>query len=317
MKRTLFIISIILLGGISAYLAIFRTKGTISSSGSKFAINDPSKITRIIIEDSYNKISIVKEAKEWKIGNIPVDQQKITDALLLASYVETKAPAPIEYADSITACLQNGANVTFYQGRKIVKAYTLCKYNKALYARNSNSQKLFRISVRGHSTVDLTAVFNSKIQKWRENIIIDLAPSDIKEISINYKNSDRKGFILQIDSTGKPFLFDQEKKPIRQYILNERIEEYVYFFSDIQYYEVGKNYTIDEITHNQLPFISIAITLRNSDKKVINGYKSIDPETKDSDPAGFYAIDPDLGIIFLKYIDFDPILVEQEYFLKN
>lgn len=106
-------------------------------------------------------------------------------------------------------------------------------------------------------------------------------------------------------------------KPIRQNILNECVEAYLYFFSDVQYYEVGNNFSTDELVHNQHPFCSIVIISRNSDKIVIKGYKPINPETNGSDPSGFYAIDPDLGLIFIKYIDFDPILVEQDYFLKN
>jgi hypothetical protein len=317
MKRVIFIISIILLGGLGAYLYLFRNKGTFNSFGSHFALSDPSEVTRIIIENNFDTCILVKQTREWKINNRTAAPQTIADALFLAGHIETIAPAPLKFADSITNCLQSGTNVSFYKGHKLIKAFTLCKFKEALYARKSGSRKDFRISVRGHSNVDLTAIFTTNILSWRENIIIDFAPRNINQISVTYPASDKSGFILQMDENGHPNLFTEKMNPVKQELLPDRVQEYLHFFTDIRYNKVEENHLEKAVLKNRLPFCKISIITRNSDKKIIEGYTKINLETGRSDHAGFYAVDPELGTVFLSYNDFDPILVEQDYFLKN
>ncbi len=310
MKRSVFILTILILLGIAVYFSLFRNNTTLNPFASGFALKDPGLVTKIQIYDNYSTISLEKINGKWNMGDRPAFHRKVEDLLLLASLIEISAPAPVSYIDSINLGLEQGTTITFFHNRKVLNSFSLCKYNFALYAKQEYSRKAYRISIRGYSNTDLSAMVSSNPQNWQQNVIIDLAASDIRSISVKYSDPKKRGYILEIDSMGKPSLFDQNNKPIEQSTHVEHVEEYLYFFSEISFYKSNKSIVVDELIMNETPFCELKITSQNSDSILINGHRL-------TDPTCFYASHPDFGTVFLNYRDFDPILMDLDYFLKN
>lgn len=317
MKRLAFILSIIILIILAAYYFVFRDNTTLNPFVSDFALDNPAGITKIRISDQRGTSSLLRTTEGWKIEDMVVFQQKVEDLLLLANLIETRAPAPIEHIDTITTCLDEGKEVTFYHGKKVIKSFKLCNYNHALFARKTNSRKAFRISVRGYSNTDLAAIITSRKQDWQQDIIVDMKPGEIQLVSIRYPGTHKNGFDLMLDDTGNPFLFDDKGKPVEQHINYQRVEEYLYSFNCIKFFDAEKNSPANIFIINKDPFFELKLVNSKSDSISIAGYRLIDKNTGKLNPAGFLAEHTDYGLIFLKYSDLDPILVELHYFLKN
>lgn len=317
MRRNAFILSISLLTGLAVYILIFRNNTTLNPFTSDFSLSDPDKVTIINITDSEGTISLRKTEEGWKTGEVIILQEKAEDLLMLLHLLETRSPTPIEFEVDINACIDEGVKITCYQNKKVLKSFSLCKFNRALYARKQNTQRAYRISVRGYDNTDLTAIVTSRLQAWQQNSIIDLAATDIKLVSVHYPGTTKKGFILSVDSTGYLNLYNEKGMPVEMTLRDQRVKDYFYFFSGIRYFDAGKEFPDKRFIKNDSPFFILKIESWNSTVILIEGYGITDPETGKLNPEGFYAIHKKLGVIFLKYIDFDPILVDRDYFLKN
>jgi hypothetical protein len=317
MRSKAFILSIILLAGLAVYFFLLRNNTTLNPYASDFSLSDPEKVTKISITDNGGTISLVKTAEGWKTGEVTAIQHKVEDLLILMHLVETGSPASIEFASEINACIDEGINIICYQDKKVIISFYLCKFNRALYARKQGNRKAYRISVRGYGNTDLTAIITSRLQAWQQNVIIDLAPKEIKLVSIHYPGTSKNGFSLIVDSTGNPYLFDEEGRLIEQTLKHQRTKDYFYSFSGIRYYDVKKEFPDKTFLKNEKPFCELKIAARDSSIISIKGYRITDPETGESNSAEFYTVHPEFGLILLKYSDFDPILVERDYFLKN
>ena len=310
MKRKLSILVLVILLGITGYYTVFRNNSTLNPFTTDFALRDPDRITKITISDLHGTISMDKIEGTWKIGERQLSNQKVKDLLFLVSLIEISAPAPVSSADTINYCLQQGARITFYHNKRIANSFSLCKHGLFLYAMQKDSRKAYRISIRGYGNTDLSALVSSELQAWKKNSLIDLGASDIKSVSINYADPKKRGFFLQLDSINRPVLFDLNGQGIEQPIDMEQMKEYLYFFSDIKHYPDESSTLHDDLIKHETPFCKLIISSQKSDTIEIDGYRS-------NNPNGFYASHPEFGLIFLKYRDFDPILVTLDYFLKN
>jgi len=68
---------------------------------------------------------------------------------------------------------------------------------------------------------------------------------------------------------------------------------------------------------NTKPFFSLVIHTFTRDTIAVAGYKKQESKTAITDPNYFYGIAHGYDPVLLKYIDFDAILVSNDYFRKK
>lgn len=316
MKRLVFILFMIVLIALAAYY-LFYGQSTLNPLISDFTLKNPSKVNRISLADQHNNLIILKTEEGWESKGEKISTRKSEEVLILAGLVETIAPAPVTLIDSITAYLKKGITISFYQDKKKITSYQLCKYNKALYARKPRSEMIFKIAVRGYQNTDLLALMSLNLKDWKENIIIDLMPDEIKTIIIRFPNTEKAGFKLIVDSMDIPQIYDLKGVFQQDLVAVSKVKQYLHFFSGIRYYPTRGIDISDSIVRQQVPFCELRITSHDSDVIDLSFYRRIDKETGQPDPYEFITLLPDVGVVLLKYSDFDPIMVELGYFLKN
>lgn len=316
MKRAVFLLIIILLTILAAYLVFFRGKSTLGSRGTLFALNDRSQVSEIIIESGNEELRLYRSGEKWLTDDAEVDKQIMLDLLLLNENIEILSPAPISSIDSITDCLDTGKSIHFISGNKTLLAYRICTFNRQLFARKIGASKIFRIASRGFSDVDLSQLLSTEKSFWMGNILISLNPADIRLVNVRYMQEITKDFALF--SEGDKIAVKGSKEELSYPEINKGfVSDYLQFFSAISFEKPQDEKLLLEAIQQELPYFSLQIINALGEETKLAGFRIPAENTPGFNPYKFCAITVEGECILLNYSDFDPVLVSFQDFLKN
>lgn len=316
MKRTVFLLVIILLTILAAYLVFFRGKSTLGSRGTQFALSHRNQVSEIIIEWGSDELRLYKSGDNWMIDDAKVDKQRMLDLLLLNENIEIISPAPMSSIDSITNCLDSGKSIHFLSGSKTLLAYNLCTFNRQLFARKIGASKIFRIASRGFSEVDLSQLLSTEKSFWMGNVLISLPPADIRLVNIHYMPETIKDFALFSD--GDKIAVKGSEEELNNSNINKAfVSDYLQFFSGISFEKPQNDKLLLDAIQQEIPFFSLQIINALGEETKLAGFRIPGENTPGFNPYKFCAITVDGECILLNYSDFDPILVSFQDFLKN
>jgi hypothetical protein len=302
--------------GIFAYIVVNRTGSTIRDRDKAFVVEDPESITRVEINLAGKSTVIEKNAKQWLVNGNEGDIKRVVEMLMISGHIEIAAPVSDNLADSLESLVSEGVEVRFFEEGKKVQAFRLCKLKSRLYARNFRSKKIFRISVKGYPSIDLTRVYDPLPDAWISNTLIALRPDEIKQVSIAYPANGERDFVFTVSGNANFSLQydDDAKAPVS----SDLALGYLSSFSGIRYTALPDSIKHDTAIIGSLRplFILDILTVREESLR-IKGFQKHDRLTGKTDPFRFYAITYKKGYIYLNYSDFDAILVSPEYFLKK
>jgi hypothetical protein len=312
MKKLFLAILVILLAVIAIYFTINRKGKTPTNPGKLFALKSGKEIDRINISNSEGNVTLIKENDFWTVENKEVRHDLINSLLDAVSLVSDSQ------RDSVLQWLENGTKLTFYSSKSVVNSFYICKQNNSIYGVLYNSQNPYRLSLRGFPDIDLTKIYSANPEHWTLNLLLDCDPATIKSIVLEYPLKPEMGFQLEKLPDGQFYLSKNGQFKALTNTDPEILVEYLSFFNDIKYFHVSDIPQIEqEIINKQKPFFHFKLASINDTITEIWGYNKPNEENDDSDAYEFYATSKEKGIILLKYNDFDPIMVDIDYFLKK
>lgn len=316
MKKFYFIAIALVIAAIAEYYLHETNSSTLHRRDTHFRIDDIASIDRITIEAQNNSLTLIRAGKNWSVNNEIVNQDRLRDLLVLAQKLEVISPAAKSDVSKLKIKLNNGTNVSFYSGRRLINSYRLCSSEMKVFASRNQSDKIFQIEARGYPNVDLTKVFSADVMYWTNRKIINFNPEEITLIKIKYPSNPEKDFKLTISSNGNYHLSDQHDTDVSESADNELISIYLQFFRDLPFASVKKKEKTDT---NRLrePFFILLVESNKQPGIELYAYKKINPENGESDKKEFYGEIKDKGVVKLKYSDFDPVLMELKDFLKK
>jgi hypothetical protein len=318
MKNYILLILVVLVLGLAAYFSMNRKGSTLHKRDIHFAVEVPDAITKILIESKNARTDLEKINNQWHVNGEEGNQERIHDLLIISELIEADAPVSFSQTDSINQQLKNGTRISFYEGKRRIYSFLLCKWENMLFARNIRSEKPFRVSVKGYPNIDLVRVFSASATDWTSNILIDLTPDAIEQVKIDYPSKQSRSFHLIVAENGKYTLFGPDSTNLSLKVDHEIAKEYCSFFSKIRFTHLPDSVKVDiAVIRNQKPLFILNIKSSGNKPIRLEGYQKVDSLTHVADSYRFYTIDPDRGLILLNFSDFDPILVSPEYFLKK
>jgi hypothetical protein len=318
MKKIILTILFVLLAVLALYFTFYRNGTTLNKSEKLFALNNPKETDRINISNSHENITLVRVNNHWSIDNREIRQDLINTLLGVSEGLDAISPVSHDQYDSILKKLDNGIIIKFYHKNRIIKALKICKSNNSIYGILDNSKNPYRLSLRGFPDIDLTKIYSASKEHWMINILFDFDPSNIKSIHLEYSIKPERGFQIEKMNDGQLYLSKNGHFSPLQNTDPEILTEYLGFYNDIKYYQLDDSTKIKiELDEKQKPLFHLKLNGVNDTITEIWGYNKPKTESDSTDPYEFYAKCREKGIILLKYNDFDPILVDLDYFLKK
>ncbi len=316
MRKLYLILIMVIVASVAAYYFHQHKSSTLRNRDSDFSIHELEEIDRITLTSGNNSISLYNELGSWKVNNEVVNQERMTDFLILATKLEAVFPASKAEEDELSAMLNDGTEVAYYSGRKRINSYRICKWKMKIFATRGKSDKIFQVEARGYPNVDLTKVFTSETAHWKNRKIINFHPKEIQSVKIHYPCHSNKNFEIRQVSSGNYRVSDQKNNDFTRSADQDLIRIYLHFFCDITYISVQDQEKANA-SYLKEPFFILAIETYEKSRIELHGYRKMNPENEKTDVVEFYGELNKTESMLLKYSDFDPILVDLDYFLKK
>lgn len=318
------ILFIILL--ISAILLFLSNRdSTLKNRVKKFSVENTEQVDKIIIARGESRLQLKKENNRWKINGIYHGNPAAINFLLQSlSRLEIKSPVSNVNREKVVNMLNSGSkNIEIYSRKKLIKSISVYHDTSGVagtYMMLKKSRTPFIMKIKGCQDINIDRIFSLDTEIWCDKTIFNYMPDEIKNLVIEYPGKPEKSF--QIINTGEGIYYI--KHPDKEQVINdynkEKVAEYLYSFMNIKFNFLQEPDTY--ILENNNPFVIISLTGINDITLILEGYrKYLSKEIitgSEYDIDCFYALSNyESEPIELKYIDFDPILKDIDYFIKK
>ena len=329
---------LLILASISIF--IYRSKHsstTVDEDSRNFKFKDTASITKIFIADKEGDNStITRTPKGWVVNekyNCRADA--ILNLLEVIKNVEVKMPVEKVAKESVLKFMASTAlKVEIYVGDELVKQY----YVGHETPDSEGSYMLLTDPETGENYKDpyvcfipgfkgyLIPRFIAKENEWRDRIVINYIPPQLKQIKVQHFNMPDSSFTIDLNSTTSFNL--KNSKNVEVPFDEMKMKQYLAYFQNISYEVLitGKNKKLTDSLSANKPFSIITVT--TTDFKT-NEYKfyhkqpnsAIIPEhgvTYQSDPDRLYMqFSDDKEWALIQYFVFGKLLITPTYFLPN
>lgn len=179
-------------------------KSTLEKLDLNFAVSDTASIDRILIEPVHGKKAemVRLEAGGWLINGKFRVAPVLMD-VLLTTIRNLEMLRPLGNAEAKTAIEgmeKRGRLITVFVGGERYKSYRLgddAPGNKGTYIQLEDGDP-YVAHLRGFNGF-LNPRFDADEYEWRDRLLIDLRPDEIKSVKVAYKRAQSEGFLLEVD----------------------------------------------------------------------------------------------------------------------
>ena len=319
----------IILGMVALYTGL-HNKSTLGTGKIQFSIIDPQIVTAIELSTDSNSLILKKLGMEWMVceakakakaeieEKVKANAGRIQDLLLLTQKIEILSPVSLSMKDQIGQQLDKGTSVRFYRNHKVILSVNLCRIEGRTYARTVKSGNIFSIAVKGYPEVDLMKVYNPLPALWKSRTFLDLAPQEIKSVTVRYPDNPNNGFCIQQSEKGILFLLGNSAYDTLKYADKNALNDYLNNFNSIEEVpETNETPGTDLSLQKHTALFTLDIKTFSGIAFKLTGYPKQESTSGNVNPDLFYGIDTGNALVLLRYTDFDPILVTREYFRKK
>lgn len=311
-KRSSFIIIgvLLLLTGFSIYVYKNKNKSTtVDTDARDFKFKDTAAITKIFIADKEgDQATLVKTKNGWVVNNkYPCRSDAVLNLMEVIKHIEVKMPVSKNAKTGVLKGMSATAlKVELYAGDEKVKQYYIgheTPDSEGTYALLSdpetgeNYKDPFVTFIPGFQGF-LTPRFIAKEGEWRNRVIMNFIPPQMKQIKLQNIQYPDSGFTIDIlnsttfklkNSAGKELLFDQNK-----------MKQYLAYFQNVSYEALftGRNKKLEDSLSTLRPFIILSVStndFRTSHYKFY--YKK--PTSLNPEHGVVYTYDPDR--LYMRY----------------
>ncbi|MFH0756942.1 MAG: hypothetical protein V2B15_06630 [Bacteroidota bacterium] len=190
-RRYIGMVSVLLIGAI--LLVFIDPWGSLRKESRRISLQDPSAIDRIILSDAYDSTGLEKRDNAWYIsGDEPANPVAVENLLYAAEKLQINSihPATPEWDRQMVR------RVRFYDGKKLVLNDQIGTVENRFLVKSELSDQIFSVSMPGYAGLDLNRVFSCHADHYREHMLIDLLPSEIRYIEVEPKGEEPFRFTM-------------------------------------------------------------------------------------------------------------------------
>lgn len=339
-KSSSVIVIAVLLILTAASIFIYRSKHTsttVDEDSRNFKFKDTAAITKIFIADKEGDNStITRTSKGWVVNDkYSCRADAILNLLEVIKNVEVKMPVEKAAKESTLKFMSTTAlKVEIYVGDELVKQF----YVGHETPDSEGSYMLLTDIGSGENYKDpyvcfipgfkgyLMPRFIAKENEWRDRIVINYIPPQLKQIKVQHFNMPDSSFTIDLNSTTSFKLKNAKNTEIP--FDEMKMKQYLAYFQNISYEVLitGKNKKLTDSLSANKPFSVITVTTTDFKTDEYKFYHkqpnaAIIPEhgvTYQSDPDRLYLqFDNAKEWALIQYFVFGKLLITPTYFLPN
>lgn len=342
-KNYIGIIVIIVLISISIIIVLSQKSSTIEQN---YHIQDPSKISKIIIEDREKNISeIIKTDSIWIVNNkYQASPQMITTMLETLREMRIREPVARAAHENIIKQLSSRNNridiyiEDYYINLGFIKLFKREKLEKSIYVGNETMDNMGTYMLlkgsenpciihipnfRGYLSSRFSAIEND----WKTHSIFKYKPNDISSIRVEIPDFPQESF--ELFSQGNTFHIKKLKDgSLLKNFDTIKVTAFISSFFDLSFENIASG--INEIERDTIfsrnPSFVFTVKDKSGKEKKLRTYMKINESTwvGKSDKTNFYEIfdihrmygliDGNSDTLILQYFAFDNVIKPVSYF---
>ncbi len=241
-----------------------------------FAVADTSRVEAIRIAGK-DTVQLERSRNGWKVNDrYPADQTAVDNFLFAFSHLEVSG---IVNASGLKG--QQSRVITIHTGRREKKLRFYPSPQNSLMLREG-SERAYRMEVAGIANAGLPEIFSDNPDHWREKVLINLRPGEIRRIEVEPAGKWGKGFIIERKKDDLVLKNTEGKTVPADHVDHERVLLYTSYFNEIFYDSV---YTDQQATHRILskekPDYTIEVTSEQGQNYKLQIYPLVGKNGKD------------------------------------
>lgn len=305
MKKIFTLVAFLVVITGTVFFIVRNNSTTLSKKNTPQPLKDLKKITHLDISSPHGQYEIVKDGEIWKSGNQEVKAIKVK--AMLGALHTFSIYAPVSEENSLV------------YANWISKSGVYLELNKKyrLHLAHINNRNIAMVpGVEQPYIIEITGLPNINIEKlvtvndyWFDNYVFTQPTINIQSIQIKYARDNNHGFLIQKERDGSIFLTNSKASDVIQ----QNILDYLGFFTPLHYsmandeqikkWRNGRDYFEFELTHLK-------------DTTVIKA-RHFQSDFNAESEQRFIAVLNQKDTVIFQYLDWDPILISKEYFLKK
>ncbi len=201
-RNLIYLVLIIILGGLVIYLASNKETNTIKRELRDFAIKDTASIDKVFMVDKENRKLLLKRQKngEWTVNDkFPARKDAVNLLLETFHNMEVKYPVPRSAHNNVIKQLSaKSVKVEVYSGSKLLKTYYVggpTQDHVGTYMLLENSSVPMVVYIPGFNGY-LTPRFDIYEKTWREPRVFHYSYPDIHSITVRHPKEPEKSFMV-------------------------------------------------------------------------------------------------------------------------
>ena len=314
--RNIFIISVLIIAAVILYLT--HGTGTMGKNYTNLALNNPSAVSKLELKKNDSIIYLAMHGSKWYLDDsLQANNQLVEVVLEYLSRIRIVGPVSKSLKDSLFHEKSGGMQVTVYHRNRPAKQFIYYHLNTKsgsdVLLPEGGGQPVF-VEVTGFSG-SLSKLLRMERSFWFDHAIFDFNYREITSLSIMYNEKPKKSFVLKRTSNGSFQLTMATRDSAPVETDQEQTILYLSQFGSIKYERRAADSVVKEI-QTQNPYFTLLIILENGQKREFNGYKKKGKSTLDFNYFYVQTL-PRNEVYVARYIDFDPILVSDKYFLEH
>lgn len=310
-KSTIIILTIlVVLTGLSIY--IYKNKGktsTINKEASSFGFKDTASIDKIFLADKDGKqVLLERKAQGWILdGKFPVRPDVLELLLYTIHSVEVKSPVSKSGRNSVIKIMASkSTKVEVYSKGEKVKQYYVghpTQDNTGTYMiltnleTGENYEEPFITHIPGFDGFLSTRYLTDAID-WRDRLIINYRPPQIKQIKMDLHESPDSSFVIDLFSMQR---FGLKTKNGAVQFDEDKMKQYIAYFQNVNCEVVldKKDHLVDSLSKSGVPFATLTIFDRNNGASTCEFFHKHAIAEKNAQYGINYKYDPDK--LFVRY----------------
>lgn len=300
MGKTLLYVGLLALLGFGVYYFLFAEKNVFGVDEAGFTIKDTGNIGKVFLAEKGGE-SITLERKDggWVAnGEHRVIPSVINDLLTTLATQKPMFPAPQNAHNTVIKSMATkGIKVELYtlEGKKktVFHVGGQASTNKGSYMLMEGAERPYVVQLPVFEGY-LTPRYSVDLATWKDRTIVNLAPEEIKEVSINYVEEPLNSFTVKRVSDDSVTVVLDELLMQGKQLNKTRLNTYLSFFKKVAY-EGSINGTVglDSIIANVQKRCTVDIIDRSNAKHHLDVYWM--PINKRSKNRLFPDVDIDTG----------------------
>jgi hypothetical protein len=297
----------------------------------EFAIKDPGKVTKIVMEDKYRTLVLKKNDNEWIVNNkYTVRPSAIRFFLETLSRIKIKSPvSEVKFTEDLKNSDSNIVEVQVFNRVKRLKKYKVFKLSTNQYGnymRIGGNSKPYIVNLPGYSG-NVGSFYITYENFWRSYTIFQYYPDEIASIKVEHISKSGLSFLITQDSSNRYNLYSLPDQTSINEFDSAAVARYLTYFNNVKFdsWILEMNQEKRDSLFSSDPQYIISLTDTQGKLFYIKIFPILieDQETQSGrnqiyDLNRVYSqVNENKYPVVFKYVVIDPILKDINYFLPK